>query len=367
MRELNDVLIRVLSAWAASQATGTPLVDTLALYRAEGALAAPPSLGSIERGIPSGTSKAPSLINPSPDFSQLVWMVSPAFAAGQTDELIKEKALSQWYVQIGGLDEVGMLRPPRRTPFIDWSSRNWLAAQDIDPAAQSRLGGAATEWQAGRAAAARWDSQMQNLEIRRVHSATATVSVMVLPRSAETLISGVLSEAVMRWRAGGKVASMMGVSAPGGMPTDLAPELAYLAYNTGIDNFKRMLASAAIAASKTHGPRYQPLRDAIAGNLDVAALDPPLNTLETVANLLDKPGLTGVEHLTLGGEMQSVMPAIWTPMSAWLLADANNLALLSEFVETADAAVWKSWKTGKFSPRSNMSRYQVLRAFYQLL
>jgi hypothetical protein len=53
----------------------------------------------------------------------------------------------------------------------------------------------------------------------------------------------------------------------GAASPDLTPGVAYLAYNTGTDNFKRMLASAAIAASRTAGNRYRELRTAIKGIL----------------------------------------------------------------------------------------------------
>lgn len=366
LRRLNDVLTRALSAESASLTTGTPMADVLAIYRAEGGLGVPPSAESLAQGIPSGTKDEPALLRP-PNLSHLVWLVSTQSVEGQDDYAIKEEALSHWFVQLGGLDEVGLLPDPKWRNFPQWSSKNWLAATDFDPS-QGWTGGRATQALALWEAYQRWKTQMDNLELRRLGSAAlgASAAVMVAPRDPQTLISGVLGEAVMRHRAGGKLTPLLGALPAGAASPDLTPGLAYLAYNTGVDNFKRMLAGAAVAASRTTGNRYRELRAALAGNLDLAGLRTMLTKINEIDKRLDaKPPAS--ERPAIMADMRARMGSMWIVMSVWLRADIRHLELLGEFVETADRSLWSSWATGDFSPRGNMSRYNVMRAFYQTL
>lgn len=370
LRRLNDVLTRALAADAASRATGTPLADVLALYRAEGNLGVPPSATSLALGIPSGTATEGQLIRP-PNLSHLVWLVSEDSVAGKSDEAIKSVALSHWFVQLGGLDEVALLGEPKQTRFAQWSSKNWLAAKDFDSSKSWTLGAKETA-QAMWDAYWRWQEQMENLVIRHVPSTTdkATTAVMVTPLVPETLIRGVLSEATMRHRAGGKLASLLGAMPAGATSPDLDPDLAYAAYNLGADKFKRMLGSAVIAASRTKSRRYEGLRLAIQGQIDIGTLSSSLVPINDLANKLDpgrQPPLDGRTKLTLQADFQARMTAMWSVLSAWLRKDAQNLELLGEFVENADTSVWTGWATGDWSPRGNMSRYRVMRAFYESL
>ena len=278
LRRANDVLTRVLSAHEVARATGTPIADVLALSRVEGNLAVPPSLGSLEAGVPSGTSDAEAWINPTPDLSHLVWLVGPQHVAHLDDVGIREKALAQWYVRIGGLDEVDLLPSPKRESFGAWSS-DWLAATDGVPSPGSSI----------EEAVARWDRQLENLEVRRVRSTGTGTSeaVMVAPQNSETLISGVLEEAVMRHRAGGKVVALLGALPSGATDPDLSASVAYLQFNAGVVGLRRALTSATIAASRTRGSRYAELRAEIVGRIDVGTLDPVLDRLAELDERLE--------------------------------------------------------------------------------
>jgi hypothetical protein len=363
LRRLNDVLTRVLSAQATSQATGTPIEDVLALYRVEGDLAVPPGLASLEAGIPSGTTNAAALINPRPDFTHLVWLVAPEVVRDRNDpsrdladDSIKERALTHWFVQLGGLDEVGLLPQPKQMNFARWSSKNWLDANNTDPVSVYRVRAFYDAWN-------RWSAQIDNLEVRRLSSETASSrAVMVAPKDPQLLISGILSESVMRHRAGGKLVNLLGALPAGAASPDLTPGLAYLQYNAGQENFKRMLASAAVAAARTRGPRYGELRNEIAEGLSVAVIAPLLSKLGKIGNQLDQ-SLPKDERDRLTVEQRALTVSVWSVMVAWFMADPRRLQLLGDFVETASPTLWSSWTL----PRGNMSRYNVLRAFYQLM
>jgi len=363
LRRLNDLLTRALSAEMTARATGTPLADVLALYRVEGDLAVPPTLGSLEAGIPSDASDAAAVIDPFPDFNQLVWSVAPETVRDPNDpsralddDKIKEIALSHWFVRIGGLNEVGLLAYPKQIDFAAWSSRNWLAANDIDPTSMVRTA-AADE------ASNRWTAQIDNLEVRRVTSATGlSGAVMVVPKHTETLITGILSEAVMRHRAGGKLLNLLGALPAGSARRDLTPGLAYLLCNAGEENFKLMLASATVAASRTRAARYGELQSVIAAKFPVGIASFVLSRVGELSDQL-QPSLPRGVRDRITAEILAFSTSLWKLMGGWLLNDARRLELLGEFMETASPTLWPSWTES----RGNMSRYNVLRAYYQLL
>lgn len=330
LRRLDDVLVRVLAARHAAVLTTTPLEWVLAMYRTEGDLNAPPSVDSLRDGVPSGTVDAKTSLNPRPDLTHLVWLADPAHLAGMSDAAIREFALLSWFVQIGGLDEVGGLASPRADSFTTWSSANWIAV-GLFPAA-----GAVSR----TAARARWDSLLATLELSRP-AAGGVTAVMVAPRDPRLLISGILQEAVVLQRRLGKAEDLVsGLPAAHGL-APLTPGMSYLRYHAGVEQFKAILVSAAIVASGTAGPRYAPLRAAI-------RTDPALESLVDASRPL-------VAAMTM-----AELVLEWPTLEAWLRV-GGHLALLGDFVESAPAGVWDSWK----DHRGNLSRYNRLVDYYR--
>ena len=185
---------------------------------------------------------------------------------------------------------------------------------------------------------------------------------MVAPIESELLITGILSEGVMRERAGGKLVNLLGESPAGAASTEVSPGLAYLQYNAGQENFKRIMASAAVAASRTGGSRYRELRDHIDDGLPIDTIAVLIDKLGDISSEL-KAGPPKDQWDRLKEEENALTGGVWAVMVAWMRSDARRLDLLGDFVEHANSDLWASWD----APRGNMSRYNVLRAFYQLL
>lgn len=364
LRRLDDALTRILSAHAAATKTGVPLEDVLAMYRVEGDLNAPPSKASLAAGIPSGTSDATTSLNPRPDISHLVWLVNPSRVPVWSAEGIKEFALVQWFVQIGGLDEVGMLPRPKRAPFVAWSSQNWLMAAGIDPGSVTSLADVKRIDEAKLAAGKRWDGVMATMELEKPTSESGTSeAIKVTPRDPEMLVSGILAEAVIRQSALRKTSSLLGKTPKDALSPEMTKGMSYLHYHAGADQMKQIIVSAVIAASRTSGGRFKSLRDAMVPSLDLSGLKAKMASFDADTRLLKSGALSAAERATLEAEVATLIGEMWTAVSDWLKADASRLTLLSRFIETADAAIWTAWT----EHRGNLSRYSVLKAYYELL
>ena len=366
LRRLDDVLIRTLSAQDAALATGTSLSSVLAMYRVEGDMNVPLSHASLQQAIPPGITDASTHLNPTPDISRLVWLADPAKLAAHglaTDEQIREFALAEWFVQIGGLDQVGRLPTPRRRPFTDWSAGNWLKAVGVGsgrgPAEADRIAEAYVH------AAMRWDALIATMNLERISTSLST-AIMVTPLNSQQLISGILQEAVMLQRAYGKAESLL--PHPTGSfannATDLTPGMSYLHFHAGDDreNTRRILMSALIAVSSSAGSRFKELRRATV-SLNVKELkdkSEEIDRQEMVRrDLLAAPAQKAMAEQ----EIARLATEMWMIASAWLEADANRLTLLSDFIETAGSGVWGSWS----QHRENLSRYNLLREYYERL
>ena len=82
------------------------------------------------------------------------------------------------------------------------------------------------------------------------------------------------------------------------------------------------------------------------------------------ANTLKLRGpLSAGERATLEAENNTLRADMWLLLEAWLKADRTRITVLGEFIETADTSVWSAWQ----DHRGNLSRYNVLRAYYGLL
>lgn len=328
LRRLDDVLLRVLAAKHAAAITSTGLEQVLAMYRTEGNLDAPPSADSLRDGIPSGTVDAKTSLNPTPDITHLVWLADPGHFSGMTDDAIREFALRCWFVQIGGLDEIGKLPAPLASNFMAWSSGNWTAV-GLFPAATSLA-----------AARTRWDNLLATLELSRP-AAGGVMALMVVPRDPLLLISGVLQEAVVFQRRLGKVEDLLsGLPAGHGLAT-LTPGMSYLRYHAGVEQFQALLVSAVVRAAGTAGPKYAALRTAIRAD---AALSAMVDALKPTIAAMGMPDVL----------------LRWPTLESWLRT-GMHLALLGDFIESAPAGgVWNSWQ----EHRGNLSRYKRLIEYY---
>lgn len=363
LRRLDDVLTRILSAKAAADQTGTPLAQVLAMYRTEGDLNAPPSTASLAAGVPSGTHDATTSLSPTtPEISHLVWLIDAAIVGSTTDLALRELALASWFVQIGGLDEVGGLASPRQLTFAAWSSANWLRAMGLDasgasPADRRMRDDAAVE------ADTRWTTLLNNTEISRPGSDTGlSTAVMVTPKSPEIMVAGILAEAVMRQRALGKTTSLVGAVKLTGPGSQMTAGLSYLHYHAGTEQMQQILASGAIAAAGTTGPRYSHVRSAMQGSLDTAVLRAKMSKVDGNTAKLRGP-VSAAEKATLETENTTLKAEMWALVVTWVTADPTRLAALGEFIETASTSQWSAWQ----EHRGNLSRYNVLQAYYALL
>jgi hypothetical protein len=366
LRRLDDVLIRILSTRDAAQATGTPLSSVLAMYRVEGDMNVPPSYMSLRQAIPPGITDATTHLTLRPDISRLVWLADSAKLTKfglTTDSRIKEVALVEWFVQIGGLDQVGGLPEPRRKPFMDWSSNNWLkavgAGEGKGPAEADLIAEARND------AAKRWDTLLATMNLER-KSGLISVAVRVTPSDPQLLISGILQEAVMLQRAYSKVSSLLSkpAKAVAGKTTDLTPGMAYLHFHAGDDreNTRRILMSALIAASSAGGSRFKELRK-VKAFLNINELKDKSAKIDVQEKVFRDPLKTSVQKAAAEQEIIRLAREMWILVSPWLEADANRLTLLSDFIETAGTDVWGGWQ----DHRENLSRYNILREYYERL
>lgn len=76
LQRLNTILGRVNVCYDVAADTGIDIATVFAIYRVEGDMNFPPSLESVLHGIPTGINDATSSLNPRPDVSTSVMLVS---------------------------------------------------------------------------------------------------------------------------------------------------------------------------------------------------------------------------------------------------------------------------------------------------
>ena len=342
LRRLDDVLVRIIAAHDVAALTGASLEDVLALYRTEGDLGVPVDDASLKRGVPPGRADQSTHLNPEPDISHLVWIVrDSAFSAACGDVVLQDWALIQWMIQLAGLDDLGR----DFGNFGTWSSANWRDAGRVDSPAT---------------ATARWHAERSRFVVDRDRASHTGASRAHVASVSDplALVKAILVEGVFFLLRLGRVESLVGPldAAHPLHGTRLSPGLTYLHYHAQrsgssdmrndlpMPKLKGMLLSG-LSAAATKGTAA--LRKAIA---DVAAVKQVLVDV--------KPAIEGTDPAATIAAAE----AHWAVIEGWLRTDAN-LALLSGFVESADATAWHGWT----ELRGNMSRYRVLREYYRLL
>ena len=324
LRQVDDVLIRVLGTEAAADALGQPIAEVMAMYRVEGDLAAPVSKQSMDDKIPPAKTTADTSLNPRPAIGSLVMMyrdgADPSFPAGDG---WRTHMLLAWMVHIGGLDVYG--KQPTRGAFATLSS-------DI-----RREIGAPNDSVSD--ALARWDAARANIEQWSVVSPEETVIIGV-PADPVALVSFVLQEAITY---------QLHLKAFGSFTLDA--NLSYLRYNVE-DTFEAYLVRAATVVAKSNlGGRYAALRSEI---LSDSAFADAMKELDRIVEPMRRTDPA----------IEKLMPE-WPRVLGWLhrapaSAGNNRFELLVDFLQNATAREWRSFQ----GPRGNLSRYRVLRDYY---
>jgi hypothetical protein len=340
LRRLNDVLLRVRIALEAASVAGVPVPRALALHRVEGNMNVPPSAASTGRGIPSGTKDYSSFrtqLSLRPDLGYLILVFSRDRMGGSlSDDELKDLCVALWAVQIGGLDQIGLLASPRRLPFRDWSSAHWRAAGRPASAGSTHTADALQ----------RWDALVAQLSVARVPDGGDEAWIVEVDDPV-TFVAALLAEALVLQTALALPASFMTGAPPTTAATPLPVPMAYLHFHAGSQNFRTILVRAVAAVRHTTGTRWQPLRRAIAADTNV-------QSQTTVLDLVEKSPTDVAVALA---------SAMWWAVEAWL-SQAGNLTLLLEFLEQAPLDTgWTSWT----QHRVNLSRYRVLLSYYERL
>jgi uncharacterized protein DUF4157 len=333
LRRLDDVLRRALVAQTVATATGASFADVLTLYRIEGDMAIPPSQASVAGGLPPGRTDATTSLSVRPDVSNLVLLYDAAdpSISSMSDPALREFSLRVWFVQLGGLDQVGKLPAPRADNFAAWSHANWTAAGKSDTLVTAR---------------ARWAAALALIKLERPTSAAGTPAVAAHVTDPEAFAAAILQEAVILQERLRRAESLLG-PLPSGDPragTQLSAGMGYLLYNAGEDQARAVILSALVFGYKQSGSS---LSKRIEGDVPLKGLVSPL-----VATM-GKMAKANVIAAAAAG---------WPVVDAWLTR-AGNLELVSLFIETAGPAVWPSWQ----EIRANVSRYRVLQAYYASL
>ena len=340
LRRLNDVLLRARIALKVADEIGVPAAQVLAMHRVEGNLNVPPSAASTHGGIPSGTkdySPTQTSLNLRPDLGYLIMVFSQAkVGAALTDPDIKDLCVALWAVQTAGLDQVGGLSPPRRTPFRAWSAANWQAA-GLPAATGSTHAADALQ---------RWDDMIAQLSVTRKPDGSDEVWIVEVADPL-VFVAGLLKEALALQLALGKLQSFMSTVPPSMAGRQLPAPMAYLQFHAGSDNFRALLVRAVAAARHTTGTALRPLRQSIAADTNVMSQ-------VSMLDLMEKSPTDVARALGLSA---------WWAVEAWL-TQANHLDLLLSYLDTAPLNTgWTSWA----QHRTNLSRYRVLLSYYERL
>jgi hypothetical protein len=293
----------------------------------------PPSVASIDAGIPSGTSSAGTFLNPRPDITQLVWLADAGPLSWYDDAALRPFVTAEMLIQLAGLDVVATTDVGGAS-YVRWSHATWKAT-GVDDLAGAQARGAILR---------------QAIALRHLGPPPARKpAVAGLVQDPVTLVATALGDGVQLLRSLSLPGGLLGPGPwPPGVPSTLPAGLAYLRYNVGDDQTKLALASAVQAAAYTHGARWADLRARIASG---SRLLGALTTAVTANGTPQTPT-----------EKAAAAARVWTPLQPWCLVP-GNLDALAGFVEEATGAEWSGW----VAPRANVARFRILLDFYTRL
>jgi hypothetical protein len=352
LRDVDDVLTRVLAAQNATDRTGIPWPEIMALYRTEGSLGVPPSQQTLALGIPSGTSGEDthvwgrSLGTP-PKWPYFVWLskytgkyesnlaITYPSGGNAAEAILKGIVVIDFMLQIAGLDVLQHLFLNRPDAFRTEFGKLWK---------QAREGlGISTSQQQGEAL---WDELLGYLQLSSPtpDPPSADKAFQAAPTDVIKFVGGILAigATFLRW---------FPYQQPPALGTNLPPltePLQYLRYNAHAepDDFGVILVRALLALRwTTSGARYRPLRNEIAADPNIQGIVDGI------------PGIAKVNEDATRGMLRGYGPQ----MNAWLNARPVRVALVSDFLETFDGDM--RWA----QHRGNMRRYKFLLNYYRLL
>jgi hypothetical protein len=386
LRNADDVCIRSLAAERAANHLGLPVAAVLALYRTEGDLQVPVSLGSVDQLIPS-TDPSPltSLADVGQLIRQMVFLANaPRLTKGSMAVEALARALVAWLLQLAGLDHLNarifpLVMTPKFFPQLAlFSAAN--AARVPAAAALNGLVGANQRWTnlvngfGGVLIRPLPDGDRRSLTLAPEPDVQADDAVLLAPRDPVALVAGVLTEAAAYLHRLGIADDVLMSDGdtpgpeepdppplPSGHPLRgefLGPGLAYFRYNLQVGAlndapYQAAMISAVASAAHTADPAFQQLRQAIEGSDELKEIG------RQRAFIKRTPDAVLVKDLFWSSRLA---PALRDP------AHPVRARLLAQFIATATTAHWGSFAkpppSGKGSPRGNASRYQQLLNFY---
>jgi hypothetical protein len=268
--------------------------------------------------------------------SKKVWHYNPVYLIEQyflREKELKEWAIKQWFVQIGGLDQVGRLGGPLKNTFGQWSNENWQAIGKTSDTLS--------------AAEARWQDLMDCIKIEEVNSKNATsVAIAVNILDPEKFNFIILREAVILLEKY-KYMRVFFPHIDAGHPLydkQFRKSFQYLIYHAGHEpeNIYPLILSGMVYSCRCEA--YKSLRK----SLETSELSLLINELKSkIKGLLKEE----VVKIVLDKEDK---------IRTWL-CNETNIELFTGFLETCNFLTWPAWD----EHRGNVSRYLVLNEYYK--
>ncbi len=426
LRELDDILIRMLSARSAADIAGVSLAEILALYRTEGNLGAvqpykrlPGGLPALDDGLES--SRLNSVKGSIPNIFRRVYLTDPSgFTDVDKKKAIQNDALFIWLIQIAGLDIVAhRVKSEPGDPLdelANWSKQHWDHKGPTVTVASRKAhwediaGDFEVEW-IERDAADRLVVEPFPQSGDKPSTGSPTY-VRVVPKDPERLIATALSEAALFMRMIGSADVFLFGVGINGLPVGHSPSkwimparLTYAIYNLYVSgpNSPRLhldggdfpyafVISAISHAHRSKKAIHKPLRDEINNDDTIfyiteilygrngSETDVVIEVLfrEIVKKLhcrLSGVGCKGLEKKK--DDSASICAEFQLDIVEWLANSTRGkirIELIAHFIETANLVDWGSWnrviknddgsKTNQ-SARGNANRYHLHLDYYQ--
>ncbi|MFQ5582665.1 MAG: hypothetical protein ACE5F3_08595 [Mariprofundaceae bacterium] len=386
LRELDNILLRWISAKNAATAAGIPLAEVLALYRAEGNLGIPMPTSRAAGALPalenwSESSRLNGSNGPIPNISKLIYMADvSAITASDRLKFVQEVSVLLWLVQLAGLDIVINEWNNNGGRPIDtlaqWSKEHWdHKGPTVTLASRKQF----------------WQEIIDDMSVRWVErnpagqlvfhdypddgslpASSNARFVQVTPNHPEKLIAAALQEAALFIRFVGAADSFLfgrgiyGLDPAHSPPKWIMPvRMTYAVYNLFVSGSQGSPPMGFIASAISHAHRSQkaihkPLRDEINGDTAFKAIVKDLNRK---ISGIDKHPVTKKAYTP-----SEIEGAFGIDIIDWL-ADPNKgkqrIELIAYFIATADTRVWRSWNKPSLSPRGNANRYHIHLDYYR--
>ena len=360
LRNLDDLIIRILGArTAALGVPGASLAEALALYRAEGNLAAPRSAASLADLIPPSVTPAEATSNQvqgiKPNMTQLVCLFRVQDLPSRSLDDVKRLGLWLWLLQIAGHDAL----VSNAARYEDWARENWSAVLGSTPSSPfvddrshrlTALKDGIVANVTGRTTTGRYFSAPYRDDVQYAPGSV----VALAPTDPVELVAFALEEGLALFQRLSH--PPLGSLDLGHRPDALTEtdELSYVLYNLVMGGAEAFLTSAVIHAHRPGSEASPSLRSAIADDPGFGA------TMDQAAQRIR------------GLSKDQTRDDYWSDVQAWLRAGGDHSVgkqryrLVNDFVGSASGTGdWSSWNSPTLgSPRGNAARYRQLREFY---